>query len=333
MDEMGRGRWGCSLLVLALGAAGCSSGAEGPRAASAGGRDEVAAALPSATPAPSATAAATAAAPAAAAPPAVHAASEAERTRYPWLREGAEVRPLEASIAPPPGFARVSLDANAFGAWLRTLPLRAEGAPVRSYRGDQLLAPGDSRLAAVAELDVGRADLQQCADSIIRLHAEWLWSRGRQADIRYPVTSGDLAIWSRYAAGERPRVEPRKLHWEPGARADASRGAFARYLDVVFSYASTVSLGRASKRPRDDAAPGDFFVLPGGPGHAVLVLDVARDPAGHRVALLGQGYMPAQDFHVLAGPEHGWYSLEGEAVDTPFWPVPFPWSALRRLPD
>ena len=73
-------------------------------------------------------------------------------------------------------------------------------------------------------------------------------------------------------------------------------------------------------------------MLPGGPGHAVVVLDVAADGRGGRVALLGQGFMPAQEAHVLA-PAAGevWFDLDVDAVDTPFWPEPFPWSALRRM--
>jgi hypothetical protein len=343
MSEMSGHRgagWSSLLAAMVAVAAGCSPSSDGARGALGGGRGlsplPAAATAEAATaePATAVAAAASSGAGAAAAATAVRLAGDHERARYPWLRPDARVRALEASIAPPPGYARVALEGNDFGAWLRALPLRAPGSPVRSYRGAELLAPGDARLAAVAELDVGRADLQQCADSIIRLHAEWLWSRGRHADIRYHVTSGDLAVWSRYAGGERPRIEPQKMRWEPGARADASRGAFARYLDIVFGYAGTGSLAqRAVKRARADVAPGDFFVLPGSPGHAVLVLDLARDASGRQVALLGQGYMPAQDFHVLAGPERGWYSLDAEAVDTPFWPVPFPWSALRRLPD
>ncbi|WP_438356947.1 DUF4846 domain-containing protein [Cystobacter fuscus] len=34
-------------------------------------------------------------------------------------------------------------------------------------------------------------------------------------------------------------------------------------------------------------------MLGGSPGHTVMVLDVARDAEGRRVALLGQGFTPA----------------------------------------
>jgi hypothetical protein len=69
----------------------------------------------------------------------------------------------------------------------------------------------------------------------------------------------------------------------------------------------------------------------GSPGHAVLILDIAESKDGRRVALLGQGFMPAQDFHVLRAPDGSpWFSLDGDNVETPFW-KPFGWKSLRRL--
>jgi hypothetical protein len=195
-----------------------------------------------------------------------------------------------------------------------------------------VLAGDDPRLAAVAELDAGTKDLQQCADSIIRLHAEWLWASGQKERIAYRFTSGHLAEWSRYAAGERARIAGNKVTWAKGAAADGSRPAFRAYLSLVFTYAGTLSLQELKPRPaREAVRPGDFFVLGGSPGHAVLVLDVARNAEGRQVALLGQGFIPAQDFQVLSpGKDGPWFPLDGETVATPFW-KPFPWSALRRF--
>jgi hypothetical protein len=203
---------------------------------------------------------------------------------------------------------------------------------VRDFRGGEILDGEDASVAAVAELDVGSANLQQCADSIIRLHAEWLWSRGQKERIAYRFTSGHLASWPRYAAGERARVAGSKVTWVKSGPVDGSRATFRAYLDLVFTYAGTLSLATEKQRPgRADVRPGDFFVLGGSPGHAVLVLDVARNPEGRRVALLGQGFIPAQDFHVLSpGRDGPWFSLEAEEVATPYW-KPFPWSSLRRL--
>ncbi len=264
--------------------------------------------------------------------PAPRPPTNGERARYPWLAEAHSIRPLAEAIPPPSGYTRVAVEEGSFGAWLRGLPLRPAGAPVRDFRGEDILAGGNASLAAVAELDVGSANLQQCADSIIRLHAEWLWSRGQKERIAYHFTSGHLASWTRYADGERARVSGSTVTWVKSGPKDGSRASFRAYLDLVFTYAGTLSLAAESQRPRrEDVRPGDFFVLGGNPGHAVLVLDVARNAAGERVALLGQGFIPAQDFHVLSPGEKGpWFSLETNEVATPFW-KPFPWSSLRRL--
>jgi hypothetical protein len=67
----------------------------------------------------------------------------------------------------------------------------------------------------------------------------------------------------------------------------------------------------------------------------VLFLDVARAAGGRRVALLGQSYMPAQNFHVLRpGSGDAWFEIDvSKPLSTPFW-RPFAWSLLRRLdPD
>ncbi len=257
-----------------------------------------------------------------------------ELARYAWLPADVKVRPLEAAIPPPEGYTRVPLEQGSFGAWLRGLPLRPEGAPVRDFRGGRILAGDDARQAAVVELDVGTANLQQCADSVMRLHAEWLWSSKQRERIAYRFTSGDLASWSRYAAGERARVSGSKVTWVRSAEANDSRAAFRGYLELVFTYAGTLTLESLKGRPsRESVRPGDFFVLGGSPGHVVLVLDVAAAGDGRRVALLGQGFMPAQDFHVLSpgGDDAPWFELSGDTVATPFW-RPFPWSSLRRFP-
>ncbi len=265
-------------------------------------------------------------------PSAPRVATKDERARYPWLSAEQAIRPLSEALPPPSGFKRVAVEEGSFGAWLRGLPLRAAGTPVHDFRGELLRAGDDDRVAAVAELDVGRADLQQCADSIIRLHAEWLWSRGQKERIAYRFTSGHRAEWRRYAAGDRARVSGSKVAWVKSASEDASRSAFRSYLDLVFTYAGTLSISAEAQRPnRAEVRPGDFFVLGGSPGHAVLVLDVAEDASGKRVALLGQGFIPAQDFHVLSPGKNGpWFPLDGNEVATPFW-APFPWSSLRRF--
>jgi hypothetical protein len=250
---------------------------------------------------------------------------------YSW--EETPARTLEAAFPAPAGFTRVALPKGSFGEWLRTLPLRAEGTPVHAFNGETILAADDARLAAVSTLDVGKRDLQQCADAAIRLHAEWLWTRGRALEVSHPLTNGDVVPFARWAKGERPSLVKNKVVWAATHAPDASYAAFRAYLDFVFMYAGTLSLAHEAQVVKNvDARPGDMFVAsdPRSIGHAVVILDLARDDAGHRVALIGQSSMPAQDFHVVADRGTAWFSLDGETVETPFWD-PFPWTVLRRL--
>lgn len=268
------------------------------------------------------------------------ASTSVDLAAYPWLSDRScapqtVTGPLAARFAAPPGLARVPVAPGSFGAWLRGLPLRP-GGPVVDYRGRVILAADDPRFAAVAALDEGSADLQQCADSILRLHAEWLWSRGRRA-ITYRAASGAPMPFERWLAGERPSAEGTSLVWKPLGRAALrdDHAAFRRYLDAVFTWANTGALARdAAKTAASGLRPGDFFVIAGAPGHAVLVLDVAANDRGERAVLLGQGYMPAQSFHVLrASAGAVWFPIDPASigVQTPFWPAPFGWSSLRRL--
>jgi len=260
---------------------------------------------------------------------------------YKWLSDEKvaayppRVDSLRARFPAPPGFSRVPLDDGSFGAFLRTLPLAAPGTPVVSYKG-AVIHPGDHpNVAAVIAIDIGTADLQQCADSIVRMHAEWLFSQGRH-DMTYRAASGVMMPFDKWLAGERPKSSGMSISWtKSAAPAQPTHAVLRAYLDSVFSWANTVALGvQAKPIAFAEIAPGDFVVAGGNPGHAVIILDVAQSKDGKRVALLGQGYMPAQSFQVLRpSPAGAWFPLdEGSgALTTPFW-EPFPWKTLRRLP-
>lgn len=254
---------------------------------------------------------------------------------YPWLADGEfEPKPtgkLEERFAPPPGFVRIWVEPKGYAAWLRELPVAAPDTPVRAFDGRVLHKPTDPRIAGVIALDVSKSDLQQCADTVIRLHAEWRWSQGAR-DMSYRAAAGMELPWSRWAKGERIVPKGKAIEWVPGSPAVDDHASFRKYLDAVFAWANTVSLEKQAK-PVDfgELRAGDFFILPGNPGHAVVVLDVAKNRE-ERAALLGQSFMPAQNLQVLRAKDGGaWFRLERDkAVDTPFW-KPFPWSSLRRL--
>jgi hypothetical protein len=251
---------------------------------------------------------------------------------YPWFADGARYEPLSERFSTPHGFARVP--ARGFGEWVRHLPLHPRGSPVRSYLGRVVAEAGDPRIAGVVTMDVGDENLQQCADAILRLRAEYLWQSGRRGEIAFRYTSGHLSSWLRWAGGWRPRVRGSRVRWLKRARRDSSRESFRRYLVNLFRFAGSLSLAREGRRvAAQEVLPGDFLSLGGSPGHAVMVLDVARSDGGETRVLLGQSYMPAQEFHVLRAADGSpWFGVEPHgAVKTPMWGQAFPWGILRRF--
>lgn len=218
---------------------------------------------------------------------------------------------IREAFPPPANTERVA--GGEFGSWIGGRSLAPADHPVKTHDGRTV-----GHDARVIEMSVVKGDLQQCADSAIRLRAEWLKETG--GEIMYHATSGDPMPYSRWTGGEQPYADGNKLKWKPGGD-----GSWDGYLRWVFMYAGTRSLAldtTAVETPR----PGDILVEPGSPGHAVVLLDVATD-AENTYVLIGEGFMPAQDFHVELGPVDGWWKWE-DGVVLAHWALPA--SGLRR---
>ena len=231
----------------------------------------------------------------------------------------------------PPGFERVPQQEGSFGAWLRELPMKADGMPVLLYNGTTKEAQVHT---AIVDMDVGEKDLQQCADAIMRLRAEWLWSVNRQEQVSFHLTNGFVCDYHRWRRGYRLEVDGNDVHWIKAAGLDSGYTEFRNYLDTVFMYAGTQSLEKETQAAAWSAMrPGDMLVQGGSPGHAVLVADMAVNrQTGETIFLLLQSYMPAQEMHILknmtdSGP---WYTLsqEDNGLETPEWS--FSKGSLRR---
>ena len=243
---------------------------------------------------------------------------------------------LNDRILPPESYTRVEALPTSFAHYLRHLPLKPHRAPVLLHNGTS--KRNQSVHAAVLNLDVGTRDLQQCADAVMRLRAEYLFAQGRLNDIHFNFTSGFHADFSRWAKGERIRIQGNAASWYAGAASDASHKSLRQFLDVVYSYAGTRSLEKELKPvPIADVQAGDVFIHGGSPGHAVIVMDVAVNAGGEKIFLLAQSYMPAQDIHVLVNPSNAdlspWYAVReiGDVLETPEWE--FSVRELRRFAE
>jgi len=241
---------------------------------------------------------------------------------YSWL-EAEPIRTIADSVAAPAGFGRVAVAPGSFGDWLRHLPLKPADNGVSLHDGRPVADHGT--VAAVVDIDVGRSDLQQCADAVMRLRAEYLFSRRLTGLIGFELYSGERYRFAAFAEGVTPVLSGERIVWQSGPPQDSSHASLRRWLDTVYAFASTRSLAHELRpvAPPSDAAIGDVFVHPGSPGHALIIVDLAVDPAsGRKLALLAQSSTPARDVHVLwnaLDPRLGpWFELvEGRSFATP----------------
>ncbi|MBC7873206.1 MAG: hypothetical protein H7Y01_04375 [Ferruginibacter sp.] len=205
------------------------------------------------------------------------------------------------AIAPPVGYKRIPGGAGSFIDWLRAIPLKKDKT-VYLYNGS--LKPNQQAQFAVVDISTGTKDLQQCADAVMRLRAEYLYARERYTDIAFMDFNG-------------------KWYKCPDA---ANRKTFDAYLEKVFGWCGSASLEKQLKPVTDfnNIAAGDVLVQGGFPGHAMLVVDMAVNEKGNKVFMLAQGYQPAQDMHIVNNPMNAalspWYEINGsEKIVTPEW--------------
>lgn len=250
------------------------------------------------------------------------------------IREGST---LESRYKTPAGYTRVDADNGSFAEYLRKLPLKPYGTPVRYYNGATKRSEGI--YDGVVDLKLGKKNLQQCADAVIRLRAEYLFGSGYTNRISFHYTSGFDADFATWSLGNRPLVDGSRVTWVKRTEPSATYDTFLEYLDNVFTYAGTISLaGELEKVSYSHINAGDVFIQAGSPGHAVIVIDMAENKeTGKKIYMLAQSYMPAQDIQILINPLNAamspWYELNpgNDIIITPQWT--FRSSDLKRFID
>lgn len=233
---------------------------------------------------------------------------------------------IEQCIAPPTEYVREACKQQSFTTYLRQLPLLPKGSKVLLYNGQE--KRNQTASFSIVDMEIGHRDLQQCADAVIRLRAEFLWSQKRYDEIKFNFTNGFKAEYKKWAEGNRIKVNGNTVQWYVSGGCDYSYPTFRKYLDIVFMYAGTASLSKELVSvPYASLQSGDVFIKGGSPGHAVIVVDVAFHPqTKKKMFLLAQSYMPAQQIHILVNPANRklspWYELsdtdEGKLY-TPEW--------------
>jgi hypothetical protein len=228
-------------------------------------------------------------------------------------------------IPVPEGFKRTTEKIGSFADWLRFLPLKPGNPDVCLYNGKLKNYQGGHY--ALVDIDVGKTDIQQCADAVMRMRAEYLYSIKEYELLHFNFTSGHSIGFKKWAEGYRTVIKGNNVSWSKNASPDDSYKTFKGYMNTIFNYAGTSSLSKELKKVSDisDIKIGDVFIVGGFPGHAVLVIDVCvNSVSGEKLFLIQQSYMPAQDIHIIKNLNNAiqspWYSVRfASDLETPEW--------------
>ncbi|MHA7059917.1 DUF4846 domain-containing protein [Aquimarina sp. M1] len=223
----------------------------------------------------------------------------------------------------PNGYKRKAYPKGSFQEYLRKYPLKKYGSPIINYDDTKYFAQHWHDAILILEVPVPSNGLQQCADALMRIRAEYLWDQNRKNEIGFNFTSGHYCSWKKYAAGYCPRIKGNKVTFHKTARPNSSKSNFYKYLSLIYTYAGTLSLHTELPKVKiKDLAIGDMLVNPETPGHIEIIVDEIINLEGDKMFLLAQGNTPAQNVCLLKNFEDTsispWYRFEeGKPVYTP----------------
>lgn len=223
----------------------------------------------------------------------------------------------------PEGYQRKEDEKDSFGEFLRTQKLKPYGEKVLFFDGREKKSEGvyDS----VLDVNIGERDLHQCADAVMLLRGEYLYSKGRYDEISFHFVSGFLAEYKKWMEGYRIKVDGNKVNYYKATDPSNTYDSFRKYMEIIMAYASTLSLDKELSAVKiDDMGVGDVFIKGGSPGHAIIIVDMVENSQGEKLFLLAQSYMPAQQTQILINPMDPnispWFSLKGkDKLITPQW--------------
>ncbi len=193
-------------------------------------------------------------------------------------------------ISVPEGYLHQKNADSSFALYLQKLSLKADKT-VYLFNGSK--KQNQTAQYAVLDISVGNKDLQQCADAVMRLRAEYFFKYKKYESIVFYDNEN-----TKYAFA-----------------APFTRDNFDKYLQRVFGMCGSKSLEDQLKPKANLTAMqiGDVWIKGGFPGHAVVVIDMATNEAGEKLFMLAQSYMPAQSIHILKNPNNEnlspWYKI------------------------
>ncbi|MDR0582606.1 MAG: DUF4846 domain-containing protein [Prevotellaceae bacterium] len=201
---------------------------------------------------------------------------------------------MAARFGVPSGYYRTDTAPATFAFFLQHLPLLPPKTPVKFYDG---VPNTTSHPAAVIDMDTGDKNLQQNAQTVIRLWAEYLFEQQRFPDIHFHINNGELIPYEQWAQGMKLVIN-RKTYWTKTPSNPRLYQTFRRYLNFIFTNSDFQTLSQdLQPSAATTVAPGDILISG---DEVVMILDVAvHQETGEVVVLLVSGGNPAQSIQVL----------------------------------
>lgn len=219
---------------------------------------------------------------------------------------------LSTRINPPKGYERVEAEQDSLAAYLRDYSLKKSTGVVKTWDGRK--REDQTGVQAVFKLPLEKSDLQRSAGSIMRVYAEYFWSKKEYDKISFQFNNGFQADYLKWQEGFRIRIDSTGAIWVNGGSYDETEDNFKKYMSMVLTYTSADSLEKECKKiKKNEIQAGDIFLQTGSTADAAMVVDVCENKEGQKAFLLAKGGNPAQQFHLLTNPAHEedpWYYLE-----------------------
>lgn len=196
-----------------------------------------------------------------------------------------------------------SVASTNYGEWVREIKLKEDNTV---YYYDGTKKPNQKIHVAVLSFDVGKRDLQQCADACMRIRAEYLFANKKYEEIKFLFANGKWVNFATYTS---------KRDYK----------SFRNFMNYVYAYANTRSLKKQLTHVANhkEVKIGDIFIQSGNPyGHAVTVMNVCENEKGKKMMMLSQSYMPAQNIEILKNEANNsvWFPVDfGQELKTPEW--------------
>ncbi|WP_365699329.1 DUF4846 domain-containing protein [Ruminococcus sp.] len=147
---------------------------------------------------------------------------------------------------------------------------------------------------------------------MIRLYSDYYYENGQFDKISFQFSNGDECDYQRWRKGRRMLVLGDFSCEIPAALPDDSEQQYRNYLKEVMNYAGTLSLQKESETiAPEELRTGDFIC---NDQHVVMIVDTAVNDKGEKVYLIGQSFIPAVCFHIVADVDGGevtpWFTEE-----------------------